>query len=407
MTTHPSPPPTATAATAAPAGISSGLATLCAVTAGFSAANIYYAQPLLTAIASEFHVGSGTVSLVVTAGTVGYTLGMSLLVPLGDIVDRRRLVVRLLMVVAAFQVVSAVSPTLPVLVGAALVVATASVVSPLMVSFAATLAAPEERGRVTGKVMSGVLIGVLLARMVGGLIASLAGWRTVYLVAAVLVLVLSFVLRRALPVVAPQASVSYPQLLRSVPALLRQEPTLRLRCAYGFVSLAGFNALWTSISFRLAAPPYSYGAALIGLFGLAGAVGAVAARVTGRLADRQLDQMATVSLLLTVAASWGLMALHGGGLLWTLIVGVVLLDFGVQGMQVVNLSVIYRLRPEARSRITTAYMTLYFLGGVAGSAASGAVYPHYGWTGVCLLGASLAGVALLMSVGNAVLRRSS
>lgn len=406
MTTLPSSSRTTLPTGAAQGGIPSALATLCAVTAGFSAANIYYAQPLLTAIAAAFHVGSGTVSLVVTAGTVGYTLGMALLVPLGDVVDRRRLVVRLLVVVGVFQSVSALSPTLSTLVAAALVVATASVVSPLMVSFAATLAAPEERGRVTGKVMSGVLIGVLLARMAGGVIASLAGWRTVYLIAAGLVLVLAAVLRRALPEVRPQARVSYRRLLRSVPALLREEPLLRLRCVYGFVSLAGFNALWTSISFRLAAPPYSFGSALIGLFGLAGAVGAVAARVTGRLADRRLDRAATVGLLLTVLASWGLMDLRGGGLLWALIAGVVLLDFGVQGMQVVNLSVIYRVRPEARSRITTAYMTLYFLGGVAGSAASGALYPRYGWTGVCVLGASLAGLALLLSACDAGRRRA-
>ncbi|WP_329582244.1 MFS transporter [Kitasatospora sp. NBC_01250] len=395
----------AAAVPAAGGGISSRLATICAVTAGFSAANIYYAQPLLTAIGSTFHVGSAAVSLVVTAGTVGFTLGMATLVPLGDLMDRRRLAVTLLSIVALFQLVAAGAPSLAVLIGAALVVATASVVSPLMVAFAATLSAPEDRGRVTGKVMSGVLIGILLARTAGGLLSSAAGWRSVYLVSAVLVLGLAVLLRRVLPIARGEAQISYPKLLASVPKLLVEEPTLRLRSAFGFVSLAGFNALWTSIAFLLAGAPYHYGTALIGLFGLVGAVGAIAARITGRAADRRLDRPATAGLLALVLISWGLMALHGGGWLWALVAGVVLLDFGVQGMQVMNLAIIYRLRPEVRSRLTTAYMTIYFLGGAAGSAASGTAYALWGWDGVCAVGAGLAGVALVISLVEAVIGR--
>jgi predicted MFS family arabinose efflux permease len=397
MSLHPDPTRTAPARTLEPAS-PSWLTTLCAVTAGFSAANIYYAQPLLAMIERAFHVGAGSAALVVTAGTVGYTLGMITLVPLGDVLDRRRLVVRLLTVVSCFQLASFAAPSLPVLVLTSLVVATASVVSPMMVAFAASLAAPEERGRVTGKVMSGVLLGVLLARTVGGTLADLAGWRSVFLVSALLVAGLAVVLSRVLPTLPTTELRSYRSLLGSVLVLFRDEPVLRLRSCYGFLTLAGFNALWTCIAFLLAGPPYRYDATVIGLFGIAGAVGAVAARVTGRLADRQLDRVATAALLGAVLLSWGLLALDGGGLLWALLAGVVLLDFGVQGMQVLNLSAIYRLRPDARSRLTTAYMTVYFLGGAAGSASSGLCYAAWGWPGLCVLGASLAATALLVAL---------
>lgn len=399
-----------TAAAAAPpgpagpigAGISRALVTLCATAAGFSAANIYYAQPLSDELSRYFRVGSGPASLVVTAGTVGYTVGMALLVPLGDVVDRRRLVVRMLALVAVFQAVSAAAPSLGVLIPAALIVGIGSVVSPLMVAFAGTLASADQRGRVTGRMMSGVLLGVLLARTVGGLIAQLAGWRTVYAAAAVFVAVLAVVLRRALPAVEPLERVPYPRLLKSVLVLMREEPLLRLRCAYGFLSLAGFNALWTSIAFLLAARPYAYGEAVIGLFGIVGAVGAMAARLVGRLADRGLEHGSTALLLVAILAGWGAMALHRGGWLAALLIGVVVVDFGVQGMQVLNLSVLFRLRPEARSRITTAYLTMYFLGGVAGSAASAAAYGAWGWTAVCAVGAACAALALLIWIGTAL-----
>lgn len=401
---------TTTRPTAAPlaadAGISSGLATLLATTAGFSAANIYYAQPLLTAIARTFGVGPGAASLVVTIGTVGYAVGIALLVPLGDVVNRRRLAISLLVLVGVFQAVSAVSPSIGVLVPAAGVVALGAVVSPLMVAFGATLASADQRGVVTGKIMSGVLIGVLLARTGGGLVAQWLGWRAVYAVAAVLVLVLAVVLHRVLPTIPVAERVRYPALLASTARLLKDEPQLRLRSAYAFLSLAGFNAFWTSLAFLLAEPPYSFSEGVIGMFGVVGAVGAVAARVAGKLVDRGKEHLTTALLLLGILLSWGLFGVEGGGLLVLLLIGVVIIDFGVQGMQVANLGVIYRLRPEARSRLTTAYLTVYFIGGVVGSAASGAAYAAFGWGGVCVVGVVIAASALLLFMVEQLARRS-
>ncbi|HEX3781630.1 MAG TPA: MFS transporter [Pseudonocardiaceae bacterium] len=387
-------------------GLPDSMVTLFAVAAGIAVANIYYAQPLLKAIATEFGVGSGTAALVVTATTVGYTAGLALVVPLGDVISRRPLVVTLLLITAVSLAACALAPTMPVLIGISVVLAVSAVVAPLLVSFAATLATSTERGRVTGRVMSGVLMGVLLARTGGGLIAQWGGgWRTVYAVAAVLMLVLAGVLARTLPdVPVADRRLSYLPLLRSVAAIVREEPVLRLRCLYGFICFAGFSAFWTSLAFLLAKPPYGYDEAVIGLFGLLGAIGAYAARVTGRLVDAGRDQLVAGVLLTTILLSWGLLALHGGGWLPALIVAVITLDLGVQGMQVTNLSVVYRLRPDARNRITMAYMTTYFLGGVVGSAASGAMYSAYGWPGVCLAGAGLALLALLIWIAETVLR---
>jgi predicted MFS family arabinose efflux permease len=389
------------------AGLSRAVVALFAVAAGFAVANIYYCQPLLTAIADTFDVGSDTASMIVTAGTVGYAAGLALIMPLADVVDRRRLVVTLLLVVAVMQGVSAAAFSVSMLIAAGAVMSLTAVVAPILVTFAATLSTPQDRGRVTGAVMSGVLMGVLLARTGGGLIAQLGGWRTVYAVAALSMVVLAAVLFRTLPRLAPTATMPYPKLLRSIFTILREEPVLRLRCLYGFVSFAGFNALWTSIAFLLGGPPYNYGTGLIGLFGVAGVVGAYAAKVTGPQVDRGRDHAVTGMMLALILVSWGLLGLAGGTWLPTLLIGVVLLDLGVQGMQVVNLAVNFRLRPEARNRITTAYMTAYFSGGVVGSGASAAAFAAGGWPAVVVVGACLAAFALAVWVIETIRKRGA
>ncbi|GHK03651.1 MFS transporter [Streptomyces sp. NPDC003753] len=378
-------------------GLPDRLVTVFAVAAGLAVANIYYAHPLLTAIASAFGVGSTAASLVVTASTAGYTLGLALLVPLGDMVNRRRLLVALMLVTAVTQAASAAAPSVTALVVLSGLMAVTAVGAPLLVAFAAALARPEQRGRVTGRVMSGVLGGVLLARTGAGLLAQWTGsWRSVFAVAAVGMLALAALLWRLLPDLEPAESLGYRSLLRSVASVLGQEPLLRLRCLYGFLTFASFSVFWASAAFLLAAPPYRYGEALIGAFGLLGAAGALAARATGPLVDRGRDRLATTLLYVMNLVAWALLALDGGHLLACLVPGVLLLDFGVQGAQVTNLGVLYRLRPEARNRITMAYMTAYFLGGAAGSALSGAVYSAAGWAGVSAAGGGLAALVLLL-----------
>lgn len=368
-------------------GMSQRLVLIFAVATGIVVANLYYAQPLLDTIAREFHTTSGAVGLIVTLTQIGYALGLLFIVPLGDLLERRRLVVTVLVGTTLALAGSALAPTIGVLAG---LVGVTSVVAQVLIPFAASLAPEAERGRVVGTVMSGLLVGVLLARTFAGLIAQAAGWRAVYWIAAALMLAMIAALWHELPQVGrPAAGMKYGRLLESVWGLVRTEPVLRRRSVYGALAFASFSVLWTSIAFLLARPPYGYGQAVIGLFGLLGVAGALCASVAGRLADRGWARYSTGAFVVLSLAAFGLLAL-GGARLLPLVAGIVLLDLGVQGTQITNQSEIYRLRPEARSRITTAYMVSYFIGGAVGSFASAVAYGAAGWAGVCLLGAAFA-----------------
>lgn len=370
------------------------LVLLLAVTCGTAAANLYYAQPLLNTIASALGVSEGTAGLLVTASQVGYVAGLALLVPLGDLLERRRLIVGLLVLAAIGQLVSAVAPSFAVLAAALLVVGVASAVAQIVVPLASSLAADDERGAVVGTVMSGLLIGILLARTLSGLLAEIGGWRFVFAVAAGVMLILAAVLQRSLPVVAPTTDVRYPALLRSVVRLVGEERLLRERMLLGATGMAGFSVLWTSIAFLLGGAPYHYGDGVIGLFGLAGLAGALMAPVAGRLADRGHGRLASTIGLVALPISWLLLDL-GGTSLVALLVGIIVLDFAVQAVQITNQSTIYALRPDARSRITTAYMVAYFLGGVSGSLGSAVAYSAGGWDAVCGLGLAIALIGLI------------
>ncbi|MDQ6776728.1 MAG: MFS transporter [Actinomycetota bacterium] len=282
-----------------------------------------------------------------------------LLVPLGDLLDRRRLVSRLLIVTALGLAAAAAAPSLGVLALALGVVGVKSVVAQILVPFASALASEDERGRVVGQVMSGLLMGILLARTVSGLGAAVVGWRAVFVIAAGLMLVLSAALWRALPDVAPEGGPPYPKLLASI-VLIREEPVLRRRMVYGALGFATFSVLWTSLALLLSRPPFSYGEAVIGLFGLAGLAGTIAAQGAGRVHDRGRSGSATGFFLAAIALGWGLCAL-GGTQVVLLIAGIVAIDLGVQGQHILNQTIIYERRPEARSRSTTAYMTGNFL----------------------------------------------
>lgn len=363
---------------------------------GAAVANLSYAQPLLDAIARDLHTSTATAGLLVTATQMGYATGLLFIVPLGDLLERRALILFTLCGTTLALLAAAASPNVAALAAAGLVIGVTSVVAQVIVPFAATLAGDAERGRVVGTVMSGLLIGSLLARTFSGVIAQVGGWRTVYVVAAGVMLLLIGVLARELPRRPRSAQgLTYGGLLRSVLALLRSEPVLRRRAAYGGLVFAAFSVFWTSIAFVLARPPYGYTEAAIGVFGLVGVAGALSASFAGRLADRGRTRAATGAFLLLLLLAFGLNALGGTSLL-ALLAGVTLLDFGVQGTHITNQSLIYALHPEARSRLTAAYMTTYFLGGALGSAASATVYSTVGWGGVCLVGALVALAALAL-----------
>jgi predicted MFS family arabinose efflux permease len=372
------------------------LVLLLAIACGAAVANLYYVQPLLNVVGDAFGVSNARAGLLVTCAQAGYLIGLAFLGPLGDLVERRRLVTVLLLCAAGVAAACAAAPSANVLGVALVAVGATSVVAMILIPLAATLAGPERRGQVVGTVMSGLLVGILLSRTLSGLVAELGGWRLVFALAAVGMLVLAYALRRGLPLVAPTERLRYPELLRSVRSLVTSEPVLRQRMALGALAFGGFAVLWTSIAFMLAKPPYGFGEGVIGLFGLAGLAGAVAAPVVGRLADRGRDRASLIVLLVATLASWGLLAL-GSSSLVCLIVGLVVFDAGIQGSHINNQDAIYRLRPEARSRMTTAYMVSFFAGGVLGSTLSATVYAAAGWDAACALGAGFALVALVVA----------
>jgi predicted MFS family arabinose efflux permease len=378
---------------------------LMAIACGAAVANIYYAQPLLSTIAHDFSVSDGTAGLMVTASQVGYAAGLVLLVPLGDLRERRRLITRIMLVTARALAATAASPSFILLAAALLVVGLTSVVAQILVPMASMLAAENERGRVVGHVMSGLLVGILVARTASGLIAQAGGWRLVFAVSAGLMLVLCAVLRAALPEVKPTTTLSYPALLRSVGRLVAEQPTLRVRMLYGVLGMGQFSVLWTTIAFLLSGSPYRYGDATIGLFGLVGLAGALAAQAAGRLADRGHHHRSTGSCFAIMVVSWVLIG-AGSTSLGALIVGIAILDLGIQGAQITNQSVIYRLAPEARSRLTTAYMTAVFASAAVSSALASALYDSDGWSAVSLLGGAFAGLGVLVwLIEQGLLRR--
>jgi len=369
------------------------LVILIAVATGAVVANLYYAQPVLHVVAHDFHSGSGLASLIITATQVGYAAGLLLVVPLGDLHPRRILVVRIFCLAAVALVACALSPDIWVFGLASIAVGTASVAGQVMIPFAADLAPPERRGRVVARIMTGLLLGILLARTVSGLVAQLAGWRAIYWFSAALMVAFAVILWRALPNEGPRPHRAYWSLVGSSLRLLVDEPVLRRRAWHGACAFACFSVLWTSIAFLLSGAPYHYSSAVIGLFGLVGAAGIFAANLAGKLADADRSTIATLVAGVLLTGSFGLLW-FGRSALAALIVGIVVLDIGTQGMQITNQAIIYALRPDARSRINSAYMVCYFIGGAAGSLTAGVVYGGHGWAGVCVLGAGFGALSV-------------
>ncbi|MFO3905168.1 MFS transporter [Enterobacter hormaechei] len=376
-------------------GLSPALILLMSVATGLAVASNYYAQPLLETIARNFSLSASSAGFIVTAAQLGYAVGLLFLVPLGDMFERRAMIVSMTLLAAGGMLITASSQSLAMMILGTALTGLFSVVAQILVPLAATLASPEKRGKVVGTIMSGLLLGILLARTVAGLLAGIGGWRTVYWVASVLMVVMALALWRGLPKVKSETHLNYPQLLGSVFSLFTRDKLLRTRALLGCFTFANFSILWTSMAFLLASPPFNYSEGMIGLFGLAGAAGALGARPAGGLADKGKSHLTTsvglVMLLLSWAAIW-----YGHVSVLALIVGILVLDLTVQGVHITNQTVIYRVKPDARNRLTAGYMTSYFIGGAAGSLISAYAWQHGGWTGVCAAGTVMALVNLLV-----------
>jgi predicted MFS family arabinose efflux permease len=372
------------------------LSMLLAVACGVSVANVYYAQPLLGRIAPGLRVGTAQLGLVTTVTQAGYLLGLILIVPLGDLVDRRRLIVAQGLLASAGLVTAGFATDMAVFSAASAVVGLASVVVQVIVAYAAATSEPRRRGAVVGFVTSGVVIGILLARTASGLIADLLGWRAVYLISAGLMLALALALGRLLPPDnAPRKPASYPTLITSAVTLTARDRTFRVRSLIALFMFGGFGTVWGSIALPLAAAPWHLSAGQIGLFGIVGVAGALGASRAGRLADRGRAQWVTGTCLALLIVSWAATRAAPYSLP-LLAVGILVLDFAGQALHVTSQQLIVAANPAASSRIIGSYMTFYSVGTGSGAIAATSLYSLAGWGAVSVLGAGLSTLALLV-----------
>jgi predicted MFS family arabinose efflux permease len=371
-----------------------GVTLLMAVAAGLAVANVYYAQPLLDVIGHDLGIGESVLGVVIAMTQVGYGLGLLLVAPIGDLVDRRRLILtQVVLTVVALGVVSFATTAMVFLV-AMICVGVLAVVAQVIVAHAASLAAPGEQGRVVGTVTSGIVIGILLARTAAGTLSDLLGWRAVYVASSAAGLVVAALLLAALPAQRIKNShLSYARLIATLFTLFAQSRILRIRASLAFFIFFTITVLLTPLVLPLSAPPFGLSHTEVGLFGLAGAAGALGASSAGRLADRGLGQRITGIALGLMLLSWLPIALLPYSL-WGLIVGIFIIDYGLQAVHVANQSLIYRERPEAQTRLAAGYMMFYSIGCAVGSMLSTMTYAQFGWSGVCLLGASGSAAAL-------------
>jgi predicted MFS family arabinose efflux permease len=382
--------------------------TVAAAAAGITVANVYLCQPLLAAIAADFMLGPERAGWVASAAQAGYAVGILLIVPLADHADPRRLLRILLACACTALLAAACSPGIGVLVTAAFAISLASVVPQILVPLAVAAAPPERAGRAVAAMQTGIILGILLSRTVSGGVAQWSGsWRTSYLVAGVLNAVVLVVLPRYLPARAPSTAtrMTYSQLIASLPALLGRWPGLRLSAALGATVFGAFSAFWATLAFHLAQPPFGYGSAQAGLFGLWGLAGALLAPRAGRLADRFGADAVNAFSIFTAALGFALFIGGGEASLLALVIGVNLLDFGNQAGQIANQARIFRLDPAARARLNTVYMVLTFAGGAAGSLLGVLAWHSAGWRAVGMTGSALLAMAAL-AVGASLARRA-
>lgn len=365
-----------------------------AIAAGMAVGNVYWAQPLIEVIASSLGVSSSSAATLVTVTQAGYALGIFLIVPLGDILDRRRLIPLILTVSAATLIGAALAPSFAVLLAALGGVGLTTVGAQLLAPLASELAEPEQRGRVVGAVASGSLIGILLSRTISGFVADLLGWRAIYVIAAVAALVLAAVLRAAIPPLEPREPVPYPRLLGSVFTTVAKHRAVLPTLAIGAASFSVFSMFWTSLTYLLTAPPFSFSVSQIGLFGLAGLAGAVAARRAGALHDRgwsvPASGIALTLLGLSLAGAW-----IGSNFVAALIVVVIALDIAAQSILVLGQTRLFALTGSAHSRLNTAFVVSNFLGGALGSAIAGPLWSTGGWTAIMTASLVITGAGLI------------
>lgn len=371
------------------------LISIMAITCGLTVANLYYIQPLLGDMAKSFNVHEVSVGSAAMLTQIGYAVGMIFILPLGDIKERKNLITIMLLFSIISLFTMAFSQNIYMLIISSFAVGFTSIIPQLIIPLAAQLSNPNERGKIIGTVMSGLLIGILVSRTISGLIGNYFGWRVVYIVAAIMMIILTLVLRKVIPITNSVSEVKYFDLLKSLPKLIKEEPILREASLNGALMFAAFSAFWTALTFLLESSHYNMGSQAAGLLGLVGIVGALAAPLVGKLADKKGSRYVIVICIVIVSLSYILFLILGFKMIG-LIVGVILLDLGVQSSNISNQARVHSMNEEKRNRINTVYMVSFFLGGSLGSFLGSSAYSNFGWFGVCIFGISTQIIALFI-----------
>ncbi|MFD4259705.1 MFS transporter [Streptomyces sp. NPDC058534] len=373
-----------------------------AVASGLSAAGNYFAQPLLGLLRSELGMATSTATLTVAISQIGYALGLCLLVPLGDWYSRRTLSAGLLTATAVLLAIGGGSPNGGVLLAATGLVAVTSVGAQVLVPFAAELSTDDNRARNIGIVMAGVIAGGILGRAFAGVVADAAGWRSVYWITAVLLLVLAATILRVLPDSAShrEEGATFGKLMKSTASLLVELPGLRRPILIAALSMASYITHLSTITLLLDEKPYGYSSAIIGLIGLVGAVGPLWMPRAGKFVDRGYGKAVLAGGLLFSVLAWAVMIPAQHGQIAWLIAGMILINMGQMSALNATQNACYDLRPEARSRINAVFMTLFFAGGAIGGTLVPVAWSAGKWTGVCVMGLVLAGCGLLIAVST-------
>lgn len=368
------------------------------IATGLIVANLYYNQPLLVLMAKSYHVSISKIEEVATVTQLGYAAGMLFLAPLADMIRRRRLIMLCLSLAIVALLGAAMAPSVNILILASFLVGVFSLVPQLLVPMTAHLAKPAERGRKIGFVMSGLLIGILLSRTLSGIVGKYFGWEAMFYIAAGVMVIIWLMLFFMLPEVEPEYKGKYASLMNSMITLIKEEPALRIASLRGALCFACFMAFWTSLA-ALMHDNFGKGSDITGLFGLFGAAGALAAGVMGRLSDKMDAYKLSTFTLLLIIISFVIFIFSGYSFIG-LVIGVIVLDMGVQATHISNQSLIYSLKPEARNRINTVYMVTYFIGGSLGTYMTSFAWDYYKWSGVCVVGIFLSGIAVIFHLFN-------
>ncbi|NUF26490.1 Predicted arabinose efflux permease, MFS family [Gilliamella bombicola] len=369
--------------------LSGYLVFLMAFAIGITIASNYYAQPLLHSITNNLHIKVENAGSIIMVAQFSYAVGLLFITPLGDKLERKRLIIILMILSTCGLMVSALSQNIWMLIIGTAMTGLFSTVAQVLIPFAATLSRPEHRGKIVGTLMSGMLLGILLGRTFAGAISTIADWHDVYWIATGIMAIVTLLLWASLPSYRCDININYFKLLWSIALLYKQEPTLRIRSLLAIISFALFSLLWTPLAFLLTNAPYHYSDFIIGLFGLAGAAGAMGSPIVGKLSDKGKGFIATTIGLCLLLLAWLPLSLAQFSI-FALIFGVILLDLAVQVTHVSNMNAIYQIRPEARSRMNTGYMVCYFIGGMLGSVGSTYLFSHYGWIAIIIASTSLA-----------------